>query len=140
MSKILLTFCFLHSAIFYFFHEVLDLRCLEMNFTYCDQSYSTKLKGKVFQNFLSDSFWFQEKVLTAGLSWTNKKRSKSVFLMLRGIISKCKLESCPYWTKTCPHWTYFGSKYPKNRVGLALNLNKNFNLSKVLLAPKFNNN
>ena len=56
------------------------------------------------------------------------------------LISKCKLKSCPYWTKTCPHWTYFGSNYPKNGVGLAVTLDKNFNFSKVLLSPKFNNN
>ena len=27
--------------------------------------------------------------------------------------SKCKLESCPYCTKTCPHWTCFGKTIPK---------------------------
>ena len=64
---------------------------------------------------------------------------KTIFLS-KEFCSKCKLESCPYWTKTCPHWTYFGSNYPKNGVGLAVTLDKNFNFSKVLLSPKFNNN
>ena len=41
--------------------------------------------------------------------------------------SKCKLETCPYWTKTCG-------------VGLALTLDKNFKFSKVLLFPKFKHN
>ena len=54
--------------------------------------------------------------------------------------SKCKLKTCPYWTKTCAHWTCFGTNYPKIGVGLALTLDKNFNFSKVLLSPKFNNN
>ena len=56
------------------------------------------------------------------------------------LISKCKLKSCPYWTKTCPHWTCFGTNYPKNGVGLALTLDKNFKFSKVLLSPKFKHN
>ena len=55
-------------------------------------------------------------------------------------ISKCKLESCPYWIKTCPHWICFGTNYPKNGVGLALTLDKNFKFSKVLLSPKFKHN
>ena len=28
---------------------------------------------------------------------------------LRGLGIKCKLETCPYWTKICPLWTHFGS-------------------------------
>ena len=52
----------------------------------------------------------------------------------------CKLESCPYWTKTCPHWTCFGTNYPKNGVGLALTFDKNFKFSKVLLSSKFKHN
>ena len=55
-------------------------------------------------------------------------------------ISKCKLKTCPYCTKTCPHWTCFGTNYPKNGVGLALTLDKNFKFSKVLLSPKFKHN
>ena len=43
-------------------------------------------------------------------------------------------------SETCPHRTCFGSKYPKNGVGLAVTLEKNFNFSKFLLSPKFNNN
>ena len=53
------------------------------------------------------------------------------------IYSKCKLESCPFWTKTCSLWTCFGKKYPKNEVELALTLDKNFRFSKVLLSPTF---
>ena len=41
---------------------------------------------------------------------------KGTFLIT---ISKCKLKTCPYCTKTCPHWTCFGTNYPKNGVGLA---------------------
>ena len=50
------------------------------------------------------------------------------------------LTTCPYWTKTCPHWTCFGPNYPENWVGLAVNVDKNFNFSKVLLSPKFKYN
>ena len=56
------------------------------------------------------------------------------------INSKCKLKTCPYCTKTCPHWTCFGTNYPKNGVGLALTMDKNFKFSKVLLSPKFKHN
>ena len=56
------------------------------------------------------------------------------------LLCKCKLETCLYWTKTCPHWTCFGTSYPKNGVGLALTLDKNFKFSKGLFSPKFKHN
>ena len=62
------------------------------------------------------------------------------FFLVLGLVSKCKLKTCPYCTKTCPHWTCFGSNYLKNGVWLAVTLDKNFNFSKVLLSPKFNYN
>ena len=45
--------------------------------------------------------------------------------------SKCKVETCPYCTKTCPMWTYFGSNYPKNGLGLAVTLVQNLDLPNI---------
>ena len=59
------------------------------------------------------------------------------------IVSKCKLEMCPHWTKMCPLCPSFGSIYPKNGVELAKKngrvLDQKINFSNILISPKFKN-